>query len=492
MSQTDLNTMKPYLQKLLNRTLDIADLHPMLGLFLGAATLAVFLTALLRSAKTDSHPTTTGLLWTLYWQSRKITWALVMAAFVLIALSSLRNYLHQTVAGFQRTHGRVTEANYNAVQTIWGAEQTQGELGMELFYDEEVIERIQSEDITKPAVLRKKTVRHFVTTNPYLSARHEIELKQNARKKGSALYGGYETACSFAWQLKNPADRELKTTLRFPLPAAGAMYDDLSATLDGKDILSQMELKEGSLVLERNLEPNEAFDLKIAFKSRGMSYWYFQVREPREIRDFTLTMKLPDLAESHLNYPEGCMTPTSIKPTADGQGTLLTYRLDHAISNKGMGISLPSLPQPGATTSAVLSQVEMAWLLLFTLLLLGMTLLEINHAVLLSVLFGTATAFGYGLLSNFSDLLLGFWGTALIIVVPMFLLLARLIKRVIKGRQGRLMAGLFLVYGLLLPALAGLDPARSSLYVNLCGLGFLMSITWLLSQHWKNELPIAT
>ena len=40
------------------------------------------------------------------------------------------------------------------------------------------------------------------------------------------------------------------------------------------------------------------------------------------------------------------MTPGNIQPTADGQGSVLTYRLDHAISNKGMGISLPTLPQP--------------------------------------------------------------------------------------------------------------------------------------------------
>ena len=85
-------------------------------------------------------------------------------------LSLLRSYLHQTVANFQHNHGRITEANYNAVQTIWGAEQNQGELSMDLYYEQEVTERIQSEDLTKPAVLRKKIVRHEVTANPFISA----------------------------------------------------------------------------------------------------------------------------------------------------------------------------------------------------------------------------------------------------------------------------------------------------------------------------------
>jgi hypothetical protein len=40
--------------------------------------------------------------------------------------------------------------------------------------------------------------------------------------------------------MNNPADRELKSLLKFPLPAAGAIYNDLSATLNGEDILPRM------------------------------------------------------------------------------------------------------------------------------------------------------------------------------------------------------------------------------------------------------------
>src|ERR1043166_1811339 len=131
---------------------------------------------------------------------------------------------------------------------------------MEIFYDEETVDRIESEDLTRPAVLRKKTVRHRITTNPFLSARHEVTLRQNARRKGSALYGGYETTCRFHWQLRNPAERDLNCVLKFPLPAAGAMYDDLTATLNGNDILSQVQIKEGTLLLTRDVKANEPLD----------------------------------------------------------------------------------------------------------------------------------------------------------------------------------------------------------------------------------------
>jgi hypothetical protein len=479
--------MKTILIKLLGRAGDLVDVQPVLALFLGGAMLAVFLAALLvpkPAAEPDTNP---GLFWTLYRQFSRLLWAFTLVAFLACALSLLRVYLHKTLAAFQHDHGRITEANYNAVQTIWGPEQTQGELQAELFYEEEQTERIESEDLTKPAVLRKKTVRHVVTTNPFVAARHDVTLRQNPRKKGSALYGGFETACRFTWRLRNPADRDLSALIKFPLPAAGAMYDDLSATLDGRDVLPEMQLKDGVLTLGREVKANESMDLAIAFKSRGMSFWYLQVTEPREIRDFTLTLALPDLPKTRLNYPEGCMTPTAIAPTPDNQGCRLTYRLDHAISSKGMGIALPALPQPGAATNAVLGEVERGWLLTFAMLALGLAVggMSVTNAVLLSVLFGAASACSYGLLADASDLLFGFWCTAALVLLPMFLLLAWLLARSAPAAVSRPLAAQFLLFGLAYPAVAGLDAARQQLYFNLSALVFLALAAW---QLWRARI----
>jgi hypothetical protein len=472
------------LLKLLNRAGDLADTQPVIALFLAGALLAVFLTSILRKkSPAESNP---SLLWTLYHQAQRMLWAVMLISFLAAALCLLRPYLHQTLATFEREHGRITEANYNAVQTIWGAEQTQGDLSMDMYYEEEVTERIESEDLTKPAVLRKKIARHEITSNPFLSARHEVTLRQNPRKKGSAYYDGYETNCRFTWKLKNPADRDLKSVLVFPLPAAGAMYDAISATLNGRDVLAQMQLKDTALRLEYDLKPNEPLDLEISFTSRGMSFWYFQTKDSQETRDLILTLNLPDLAKAKLNYPGGCMTPTEIKTTPGG--CVLTYRLNHAISNKGMGISLPTLPQPGETTRAVLDHIETGWLFIFAMLVLGLTLAGIDHAVLFSVLFGSAIACIYGLLGDLSDLLFGFWGTATLVVLPLLLLLTWLVKRAVPGVAGNLAALQILLYGLIYPSLAGLDSDRESLYFNICAITFLATAAWQLMLY-LNTVP---
>jgi hypothetical protein len=465
--------MKTILSRLLARASDLIDVQPVLALFLGGAFLAVFLTALLKPRAVSEPVGPADLLWTLYRQATRFVWAMALVSLLLATLSLMRAYLHQSVAAFQRNHGRVTQANYNAIQTIWGTPQQQADLRFDLYYEEEITERIESEDLTKPAVLRKKIVRHDITANPFLSARHDVTLRQNARRKGSALYGGYETACRFTWKLQNPADRDLKSLLKFPLPSVTGIYDDLTATLNGKDVLPQMQLKDGALLLARDVKANEALEVAIGFKSRGMTSWYFQVQDPREIRDFTFALNLPDLARSHLNFPEGCMTPTDIKPTADSRGTLLTFRLDHAISNKGMGITLPTVAQPGETTNAVLAEVERGWLLIFAMLVLGLTLDSAQHAVLLSVLFGAATACAYGLLGDCSDLLFGFWGTAAIVLVPLLAVLAWLLIQLAPPTSGRLLALQLLLFGIVYPSIAGFDSERQSLYFNICALVFL-------------------
>ena len=477
--------MNLLISRLLHSATALANTEPVITLFLGAALLAVFYGALQRPARSSSN-TQTGLMWLLYQHLGHLICAVSLVILLLSTIGVLRTYLRQTANDFQRTHGRITQANYDAVQTIWGAEQVQNELNVDVYHNEDTVERIESEDPTKPALLRPKTVHKSVSGNPFVSARHAIILRQNPRKKGSAYYGGYETDCSFDWQLRNPSDTNQQCILTFPLPAEGAMYDALAATIDGADVLPSVAIKDSSLVLERQLGPSQQINFHIGFKSRGLSYWYFQVRESREIRDFTLTLTLTDLPKAKLNYPDGCMTPTTVEATADNSGSILTYRLDHALTQKGMGISLPKLPQPGETTRAVLSQTEDAWLLVVALLLLGFTLNGNAHGVLYAVMFSAATAFGYGLVADFSDLLFGFWGTAIFVLLPLFVLLAWLLWRVAR-KVGSPFPALYLSYSVIYPCLAGLDEDRGSLYFDLCAFGLLIFSTWLLTKNLRTE-----
>jgi len=469
--------MLPFLQSLCDRASASLGAQPLFSLLLGVALVAVFLQAAL---KTETAP---SLAWTIWIRLGRLVWATTLTALLLGAAMGLSNYLDRTAATFRHGHGRVTEVNLDAVRTIWGPEQAQGNLSVSLRWEEEQLERLESEDPTRPTVTRKKKVVYTVDENPFLSERHTVTLRQSPRKKGTAVYPGYTTDCRFTWRLRNPADRDVKATLRFPLPASSAMYDELAVALNGASVRDRLRIRANALELEQPLQSGEHITYEISFKSRGLSYWYFQVREPREIRDLELKLALPDMPRKSLNYPEGCMTPTGI---ADEQkGAVLTYRLDRALSNKGMGIEIPKLTQPGELAGAVLGEVRKGWVLLFAALLLGGTLCGYKHTALLATFIAAAVAFAYGLLGDFSGTPLGFWGTGLIVVLPIFLLLLAALRRALPGAEGSALMLQLYVFGLLYPCLAGLDEKRQVLYLNLSALLFLVVAAWQLIRRLR-------
>jgi len=475
-----------FIQQIFSQAQDVVSREPFISLALAAALAAVMITTLtrarenIRSAAGADPWRSLGTRAAQFVRSAVLVVALVGVVFV------LKNYLNGAVAEFRRTHGRVSEANYDAVQTIWGPEQNQQELTAQFGYDEEVTERTEFDDPDKPAIIKKTIEHRAVACNPFVSARHEITLRQNPRRKGSAIYPGYQTQCRFTYKLAYTGDHDAQATLRFPLPSAAMVCNDLSVTLNGQSVLDRLQVSDGALVLALDAPKGWTGDLDIRFNSRGVSFWYFQITEARVIRDFALTLHLPDLPKDRLNYPEGCMTPTVITPTADGRGCDLVYQLENAVSSKGMGIALSQPAQPGTTMNAVLTEASTAWTLLFAAVLSALTLAGAPRAILLSVLLGAATAFGYGLLGNFHDILFGFWGSAAVILAPLLLFLGWLLARAVPGPEGNLIGLLPLVFGGLYPCLAGMDPEREMLYLNVCAALLLALTAWQILRRTSN------
>ena len=108
--------MKLILLKLSGRASDLVDIEPLIALFLGAALLAVFLSAFVQSKSDADPPGKLSLLWTLYGHFTHLARALMLVALLVATISVLRSYLRQAVSNFQRSHGRVTQANYDAAQ----------------------------------------------------------------------------------------------------------------------------------------------------------------------------------------------------------------------------------------------------------------------------------------------------------------------------------------------------------------------------------------
>ena len=173
----------------------------------------------------------------------------------------------------------------------------------------------------------------------------------------------------------------------------------------------------------------------------------------------------------------------------------LRHRLDHALpTDKGKGIALPELPQPGETTRAVLNEADDAWLLVFAGLIFSLTLTNVRHAVLIAILLASATAFGYGLLADFSDLLFRLLvhsgiGVVAVVFVCWPVVDANVSRASLTGFWS---AGQFLLFGVIYPCLAGLDNNRQGLYLNLSALALITGLYRVASGQkisGKQKIP---
>ncbi|HTD88549.1 MAG TPA: hypothetical protein VK850_18390, partial [Candidatus Binatia bacterium] len=99
--------MKTFVLRFLDHAENLTQAEPVLAFFVGGALLALFLSTFHHTLRSADTPT---LLLQLYRQSKALVWALTLLALTATALSLLRGYLRQTLTGFQRTHGRITQA----------------------------------------------------------------------------------------------------------------------------------------------------------------------------------------------------------------------------------------------------------------------------------------------------------------------------------------------------------------------------------------------
>jgi hypothetical protein len=90
--------LKLILQKLFGRASDLADTEPILGLFLGAALLAVFLAAFAQGKLAGEHNGRSSLLWLLYGNFTRLLWSALLVAFLVGTVAVLRTSLPLVVS----------------------------------------------------------------------------------------------------------------------------------------------------------------------------------------------------------------------------------------------------------------------------------------------------------------------------------------------------------------------------------------------------------
>lgn len=366
-----------------------------------------------------SYKETSGNFWP--WM-RKIIEATVSAVLFLGMMWAFRAILNDNTSTYYSTHGSLSDISRESAWSIWGRPHTQVELTVRHTHEVEVKEELPREDPTAPPIYRTVIQTQEVPQNSILSFNGDVQMKLSERQKGYALYSGYTLDVKLEYEILNDSAITTDAAFTFPLSSGQTLFENFVVTMDGKDLSADLRFATDLVSWTTKMTPHQRSIVHITYFSRGMDYFYYQIPVQREIKNFALTLTVDRLPVSLLNYPDGVITPTKIESTPDGNGSILTWQLDRAITVAGMGVALIQPQQPGAQVLRVLVISPYALTLLGAMLALTMLIWGLKVQFLDLALLSAVYTMQFLLMSAVSDYFFGFWGSLMLgAVLTLFL-----------------------------------------------------------------------
>lgn len=470
---------------LLNRIINWINIEPTVGLLMIITAVVLF------GSSFGAQKETAGAFWP--WLRR------ILEAFVAAAISALlfiglvwafRIILNDNVATFYATHGSLSDISRSSAQTIWGRPHTQVELGVVHSHLVEVQEELPREDPTQPPTYKTVIERQEVPQNSIIGFTGDIQMRLSEREKGYALYSGYVLDVSLDYDVINDSDILTDAEFSFPLSPGQSLFENFVIKMDGQDMSPKLRIGSDQVIWTVKMSPHQRSRLEITYSTRGLDYFYYQIPVQREIKKFSLTLTVDRLPVSLVNFPDGVITPTEIKPTPDGRGSILTWKLDRAITVAGMGVALISPEQPGAQVLRVLVISPYALTLLGAMLALTMLIWGMRVRFLDLVLLSAIYSVQFLVMAAISDYFFGFWGS-LIVGALLTLFMSYLLFRRIPGRAARLsIYALVLFFSVIYP-LSGLltDLPKQDAFHALMQVGIILYLAGLSLYVSSQKTP---
>lgn len=460
---------------LFNRLTEWVNFEPTVGLLMLITAIVLF-----GSAFRNYRETTDGF-WPWFRRLLETSAGAVVAAVLFVGLMwAFRIILNDNVASFYSTHGSLSDLSRASAFTIWGRPHTQIELTVRHSIEVEEQQEQPREDPDDPPTYKTVLVRKDVLQNSIIGFKGDVDMKLNEREKGYALYSGYTLDVKLAYEIVNDSDLLTDADFTFPLSSGQTLFENFVITMDGKDLSSRLRIGGDLVSWQVKMKPQQKSKIVITYASRGMDTFYYQIPVQREIKDFVLTLNIDRLPVSLLNYPDGVITPTDIQPTQDGRGSILTWKLDHAITVAGMGVALLAPEQPGADVLRVLVVSPYALTLLGAMLALTMLIWGSGVRFLDLALLSAVYSMQFLLMAAISDYFFGFWGSLILGALLTLILSYFLFRRLPSPAMRNSVYGLILFFTLIYP-LSGLitELTHQNAFHALVQVGMILYITCL-------------
>ena len=253
------------------------------------------------------------------------------------------------------------------VASSWGSPQQQNPpaAAIERLVARQVREVVNGENVARTV---EETI---VTPLPLERSRVRVDLDLEQRQKGLLWFPTYRVAFRGDYVFRNTTVAD-DVTLRLNFPTADAIYDDLTFTVDGRPIRTNVTNGVVSAVV--HVEPGATVRLETGYRSQGLSTWCYSFGDGvSQVRDFQLDMTT-DFRD--IDFPAGTLSPTIKTPVTSGWK--LAWRYNNLVTGSRIGMQMPEKIQPGPLAGRISYFAPVSLLFFFFLMFIITTLRRID------------------------------------------------------------------------------------------------------------------
>jgi hypothetical protein len=236
------------------------------------------------------------------------------------------------------------------VQLLWGGQHRQ--VAPDAWIRRPVVETevVETKD-EKGHVSRREVKKPATHSIPAAleSTRAFVDLNLAHRQKGLLWYATYTVAFKGTYTFRNPDSEPRELHVRFPLPAADALFDNFVFTVNGRPASLGNDVSK-EVVSAVAVPAAGAVTLDVEYRSRGLGHWTyaFAPNGVAQVHDFNLVMRTNF---RDIDFPAGSVSPVVKTETANGW--TLAWTFANLISGQSIGMALPEKLNPGPFAARV-------------------------------------------------------------------------------------------------------------------------------------------
>ena len=280
------------------------------------------------------------------------------------------------------------------VQDLWGQPQTQS------------APAIKATRMVKQTRVDAKGQRSVVSVPEYtpvipLSSRISTSINLEPRRKGLLWYSTYRVRFAGDYVFKNEFADRRDFTVVFRFPADQAVYDNVILSVNGSALTPAGDLSAG-VRKTVSLAPGQTAAARMSYDSQGMDTWCYRFGSDSSaptavttVRDFKAKL---NINASDVDFPQGTVSPTAKRRTADGWE--MNWDYVNLVSGFNIGVQMPEKLNPGPLAARLSFFAPVSLLFFFAVLLIigavrGIRLHPMHYAFLAAGFFAFHLLFSY-------------------------------------------------------------------------------------------------